>query len=82
MGWTADDHLWETSRGGELYFASEAGLSENFEQARLGSRGFGVLDVGYVRNLKKILTFINRYTLSTLQFMPKIEKIIWKERCQ
>lgn len=47
MGWTQEDRLWETSRGGELYFASEPGFSEKFEQARLGSRGFGMLDVGF-----------------------------------
>lgn len=46
MGWTDDSRLWETSRGGELYFAKDSGITEDFEQARLGSRGFGVLDVG------------------------------------
>ncbi|GMH35075.1 hypothetical protein BSKO_02943 [Bryopsis sp. KO-2023] len=47
MGWTLDDHLWETSRGGELYFGEQKGFSEDFKQARLGSRGFGMLDVGF-----------------------------------
>lgn len=47
MGWTMDNRLWETSRGGELYFAEEEGFSKIFNQSRLGSRGFGILDVGF-----------------------------------
>lgn len=46
MGWTPENILWLATRGGEVLFATETGVSEKFETAKLGSRGFGILDVG------------------------------------
>ncbi|KAJ7520787.1 hypothetical protein O6H91_19G022800 [Diphasiastrum complanatum] len=47
MGWRADGGLWLVVRGGGLYLGRGEGVSENFEEARIPSRGFGILDVGY-----------------------------------
>ena len=44
MGWTPDGKLWLSTRGGDVFFGSPA--TEKFDQVRLGSRGFGILDVG------------------------------------
>ena len=46
MGWTPSNTLWLATRGGDVYLSSEAGVSDKFDQAKLGSRGFGILDVG------------------------------------
>lgn len=46
MGYTPDNSLWLSLRGGDVYFNS-GGISDQFDQAKLGSRGFGILDVGY-----------------------------------
>ena len=45
MGWTADNTLWLATRGGDVFFANKQGQASSFEQAKLGSRGFGILDV-------------------------------------
>lgn len=45
MGWTANNSLWLATRGGDVFFSPTPGVSEKFDQARLGSRGFGILDV-------------------------------------
>ena len=45
MGWTANNSLWLATRGGDVFFSPTPGISEKFDQARLGSRGFGILDV-------------------------------------
>uniref|UniRef100_A0A7R9V5I5 Photosystem II stability/assembly factor n=1 Tax=Chlamydomonas euryale TaxID=1486919 RepID=A0A7R9V5I5_9CHLO len=50
MGWTPDNRLWLTTRGGDLLFASENGITETFDSGRLNSRGFGILDVGFKDN--------------------------------
>lgn len=50
MGWDRDNHLWLTTRGGDLLLSEEAGVSEKFAPAKLGARGFGVLDVGFRTN--------------------------------
>ena len=47
MGWTPDARLWITSRGGELSVNRDPGIAETFEPSKLGSRGFGLLDVGF-----------------------------------
>lgn len=47
MGWTNDNQIWLTTRGGDLLLTPEAGLSENFEATKVASRGFGLLDVGF-----------------------------------
>lgn len=49
MGWTPTNTLWLATRGGDVYFGSQKGAVGTFEQAKLGSRGFGILDVGYAR---------------------------------
>ena len=46
MGWTPDGQLWVTTRGGDVLISPEAGVSDKFEDKRIGSRGFGILDVG------------------------------------
>ena len=46
MGWTPSNSLWLATRGGDVYLSPESGISERFDQAKLGSRGFGILDVG------------------------------------
>ena len=45
MGWAPGGRLWLSTRGGDVYFGSPQ--SEKFDQAKLGSRGFGILDVGF-----------------------------------
>ena len=45
-GETPSNTLWLATRGGDVYLSSEAGVSDKFDQAKLGSRGFGILDVG------------------------------------
>ncbi|KAK9846585.1 hypothetical protein WJX81_007154 [Elliptochloris bilobata] len=47
MGWTANNSLWLATRGGDVFFSPTPGVSEKFDQARLGSRGFGILDVAF-----------------------------------
>ena len=47
MGWTPASELWLSVRGGDLFINDKSGpASEAFSQAKLGSRGFGILDVG------------------------------------
>ena len=46
MGWTPSNTLWLATRGGDVYLSPQRGISEKFDQAKLGSRGFGILDVG------------------------------------
>ena len=46
MGWTPTNTLWLATRGGDVYFGSDTGAVGQFDQAKLGSRGFGILDVG------------------------------------
>ena len=49
LGWTADDRLWATTRGGDVLIGDEPGVGvENFKNAKIGSRGFGLLDIGCV----------------------------------
>ncbi|XP_047318239.1 photosystem II stability/assembly factor HCF136, chloroplastic [Impatiens glandulifera] len=47
MGWRADGGLWLLVRGGGLYLSKGSGLTEDFEEIQVQSRGFGILDVGY-----------------------------------
>ena len=48
MGWTPANELWLSVRGGDLLISAETGAaSEKFDKAKLGSRGFGILDVGW-----------------------------------
>ncbi len=57
MGWTPSNSLWLATRGGDVYLSPESGISERFDQAKLGSRGFGILDVGCAHVSPVILGF-------------------------
>ena len=46
MGWTGDNELWVSTRGGDVLVAPEPGVTERFDNANVPSRGFGILDVG------------------------------------
>lgn len=47
MGWRADGGLWLLVRGGGLFLGRGIGVTENFDEQKIPSRGFGILDVGY-----------------------------------
>ncbi|KAJ4776343.1 Photosystem II stability/assembly factor HCF136 [Rhynchospora pubera] len=47
MGWRADGGLWLLVRGGGLYLSKGTGITEDFEEVPVQSRGFGLLDVGF-----------------------------------
>ncbi|KAL3681931.1 hypothetical protein R1sor_024887 [Riccia sorocarpa] len=51
MGFRADGGLWLVVRGGGLFFSKGSGVTEeedpDFVEAKITSRGFGILDVGY-----------------------------------
>eukprot|EP00271_Cylindrocystis_brebissonii_P014438 TRINITY_DN35796_c0_g1_i1.p1 TRINITY_DN35796_c0_g1~~TRINITY_DN35796_c0_g1_i1.p1 ORF type:complete len:454 (-),score=76.18 TRINITY_DN35796_c0_g1_i1:425-1786(-) len=47
MGWRADGGLWLLVRGGGLFLSRGTGVTEDFDEVRISSRGFGILDVGY-----------------------------------
>ncbi|XP_041013945.1 photosystem II stability/assembly factor HCF136, chloroplastic isoform X1 [Juglans microcarpa x Juglans regia] len=47
MGWRADGGLWLLVRGGGLYLSKGSGITEEFEEVPVQSRGFGILDVGF-----------------------------------
>lgn len=46
MGFTPSERLWLTTKGGDLYY-TDLDTQSKFEQAKLGSRGFGILDVNF-----------------------------------
>jgi photosystem II stability/assembly factor-like uncharacterized protein len=47
LGWTNDEHIWVTTRGGDLLISDEPGVdATTFTNASINSRGFGLLDVG------------------------------------
>lgn len=48
LGWTNDERIWVTTRGGDVLFSDDDGVAaERFGNAKIGSRGFGLLDIGY-----------------------------------
>ena len=48
MGWTSDGRLWVTTRGGDVLLATGGGVeAPGFANAKLSSRGFGLLDISY-----------------------------------
>ena len=49
MGFTGDGSLWLSTKGGDLYVGDASGDGK-FEQTRIPSRGFGILDVKYVND--------------------------------
>ena len=38
--------VWVTTRGGDVLLADEPGVTENYSEVKINSRGFGILDVG------------------------------------
>lgn len=47
LGWANDERLWVTTRGGDVLFSENPGVdASDFSNARIGSRGFGLLDIG------------------------------------
>ncbi|OUS46220.1 photosynthesis system II assembly factor YCF48-domain-containing protein [Ostreococcus tauri] len=49
MGWRKDGGVWELTRGGGVFQSQDIGLPEEdseFVEAKIGSRGFGLLDLG------------------------------------
>ena len=46
-GWRADGGPWFLVRGVGLYLSRGSGITEEFEEVTIASRGFGILDVGY-----------------------------------
>eukprot|EP00879_Flechtneria_rotunda_P015382 GHRR01016081.1.p1 GENE.GHRR01016081.1~~GHRR01016081.1.p1 ORF type:complete len:413 (+),score=126.39 GHRR01016081.1:306-1544(+) len=51
MGWTPGNQIWLSTRGGDVLINQKEGISEeSFTTAQLNSRGFGILDVGYLDN--------------------------------
>lgn len=50
MGWRSDGGLWVLVRGGGLLLSEGTGVTEDFQEVPIASRGFGVLDVGYRSN--------------------------------
>jgi len=48
MGFSPENTLWVSTRGGDVLLAEEPGIESNeYSTAKLASRGFGVLAVGY-----------------------------------
>lgn len=50
MGFRKDGGLWELTRGGSIFYSRENDVPTddyNFEEKRVGSRGFGILDLAY-----------------------------------
>ena len=48
MGWRPDGGIWELTRGGGIYFSNTDALPEeddDFSEGKIGSRGFGLLDL-------------------------------------
>jgi photosystem II stability/assembly factor-like uncharacterized protein len=56
MGWRPDGGVWELTRGGGIYFSTTNDLPDNdddFAEGKIGSRGFGLLDLGAKPNGKE-----------------------------
>ena len=49
MGWRKDGGVWQLTRGGGIYLSNTTGLPEEddeFTEGKIGSRGYGLLDLG------------------------------------
>jgi len=49
MGWKKDGGVWQLTRGGGIYLSNTKGLPEeddDFTEGKIGSRGYGLLDLG------------------------------------
>lgn len=49
MGYGGEDRLWLTTKGGDLYYV-DSNVQGEYEQVKIGSRGFGILDVTLVND--------------------------------
>lgn len=50
MGFTPSGEVWVSTRGGDVLLANEPGIAtDSFENVTINSRGFGILDVGWVQ---------------------------------
>lgn len=49
MGFVGEDKLWVTLKGGDLYIGDK-NKEDSFRQVKIGSRGFGILDVNFVNS--------------------------------
>lgn len=50
MGWRSDGGLWLLTRGGGVFLSDGTGVPESddaFTESKVGSRGFGLLDIGF-----------------------------------
>lgn len=47
MGFVGEDKIWATLKGGDLYIGDK-NKEDSFKQVKIGSRGFGILDVNFV----------------------------------
>ena len=59
MGWRPDGGIWELTRGGGIFFSEQTGMPEEdseFFEGKIGSRGFGLLDLGYTPGGKTFWT--------------------------
>ena len=59
MGWRPDGGIWELTRGGGVFLSTETGLPDEdseFYEGRIGSRGFGLLDLSYTPSGKTFWT--------------------------
>jgi photosystem II stability/assembly factor-like uncharacterized protein len=58
LGWTNDERIWVTTRGGDVLFSEDEGVNaEKFGNAKIGSRGFGLLDIGCDSHLEHYFHF-------------------------
>ena len=49
MGWRKDGGVWQLTRGGGIYLSDTKALPEEdyeFTEGKIGSRGYGLLDLG------------------------------------
>ncbi|PRW61576.1 Photosystem II stability assembly factor chloroplastic [Chlorella sorokiniana] len=49
MGYTPDSQIWLTTKGGDVYYVDSSGEGK-FSQAKINSRGFGILDIKFVND--------------------------------
>ena len=61
LGWTAGEKLWATTRGGDILIADGTGVgAESFSNAKISSRGFGLLDIGCASTAAKAARLLCR----------------------
>lgn len=47
MGFSPEGEVWMLTRGGGMYFNKGGLMSEDFQERRIASRGYGLLDIGW-----------------------------------